>query len=210
LRFAFDTYDREIERYGGPDAALLAEEIFGIDSATVIECLALLQRYPAVDPHDLVVATIDNLLLGLMVREADLAHWLSARRGDKVSSGSEYRKRQAILRSYVAHSDTQPDPGLPSAIRGCLESARQKLCPLGVGLTELESRSRLLQPMENLLSSFVHMHFNRLIGPNAKLEQLTLSLLCRTRETIAHLGVHSISSGKEKPWTDLKASGSRF
>src|SRR5437879_4076445 len=35
LRFAFDTYDREIERYGGELGMEVAEKIFAVDSASV-------------------------------------------------------------------------------------------------------------------------------------------------------------------------------
>jgi lantibiotic biosynthesis protein len=40
-RFAFDTYDREIERYGGDEATAAAECVFAADSRAVAELLAL-------------------------------------------------------------------------------------------------------------------------------------------------------------------------
>ena len=43
-RFVFDTYDREMERYGGPAGTQLAESIFAADSRTVSELIYLIQE----------------------------------------------------------------------------------------------------------------------------------------------------------------------
>src|SRR4030095_5929917 len=42
-RIQYDTYEREVERYGGPEAMLLAEELFQIDSEAVLEILEQLE-----------------------------------------------------------------------------------------------------------------------------------------------------------------------
>jgi thiopeptide-type bacteriocin biosynthesis protein len=190
-RIAFDTYDREIERYGGLEAISLAEQIFHVDAEAALEYLALLQQCRAIAPQDFVVATMDNLLSGLTTHEADMTRWLRTRHGDKRSSGSEYRKRQATLWSYLTRRDNPSASTLPPPMQDSLARTRQKLRPLGAALSELESRSLLQHPMENLLSSFAHVHFNRLLGMDAELERLTLSLLHRTREAIAHLAPSS-------------------
>ncbi|WP_437738252.1 lantibiotic dehydratase [Sorangium sp. So ce1335] len=187
-RFAFDTYDREIERYGGSSAIMLAEQIFGVDSSSVVEHLAVLQRNHDVDPRDLVVATTDNLLSALAPREEDVLRWLCARRGDKRRSSDEYRKRKSTLRSYVAPRDVESAAALPAEIRAGMERAHERLRRIAAELTALRRRSLLLQPMDYLLASFAHMHFNRMAGPDAELEQLTLALLHRTRDAMAHAG----------------------
>lgn len=187
LRFAFDTYDREVERYGGPEAIAIAEQIFGVDSSSVVDHLALLQRYREIDRRDLVVATTDSLLFGLALDEAEVIRWLKAQQGDKQISGPEYRRRRAVLRSYLDPRDVEAASALPPGVRSGMDGARAQLRPLAAGLAALRGRSQLLQPAESLLSSFAHMHFNRLIGIDAKLERLTLALLHRTREAIAHI-----------------------
>ena len=39
-KFAFDTYEREVERYGGPEAAEASEALFVADSQFIVELLA--------------------------------------------------------------------------------------------------------------------------------------------------------------------------
>ncbi|MFT3776551.1 MAG: thiopeptide-type bacteriocin biosynthesis protein [Minicystis sp.] len=132
--FAFDTYDREVERYGGPEAMLVAEQIFGLDSSSVVDHLALLQRHREIEPRDLVVATTDNLIFGLEPQEAEVIRWLRNRRGDKQLSGPEFRKRQAILQSYVAPRDGETS--LPSGIRSALDRAREQIRPMATELDD--------------------------------------------------------------------------
>ncbi len=71
-RFTVDVYEREIERYGGAAAMALAESLYTADSRAVLELLRLdqlgLTRY---DRTELAVASIDDLLAGLSLDEAD-------------------------------------------------------------------------------------------------------------------------------------------
>src|SRR5262249_23518238 len=43
-RFCIDTYDRELERYGGPASTAVAEMLFAVDSRAVVEMLRLQQQ----------------------------------------------------------------------------------------------------------------------------------------------------------------------
>jgi lantibiotic biosynthesis protein len=69
-RFAFETYDREVERYGGEAGATVAETIFGADSPAVVELLALSRAHlPTIDRTTLAVVSIDDLLGGVGLSE---------------------------------------------------------------------------------------------------------------------------------------------
>ncbi|WP_437716831.1 lantibiotic dehydratase [Sorangium sp. So ce448] len=193
LRFAFDTYDREVERYGGAEAIVIAEQIFGVDSSSVVEYLALLQKHREVELRDLVVATTDNLLFGLSLQKADVIRWLHKQQGDKQSSGPQYRKRQATLRSYLDPRGAVAATTLPPGIRSVMDGTHEELGSLAAALGGLRSRSQLLLPMERLLAPLAHMHFNRLIGTDTELERLTLALIHRTREAIAHIERQSVA-----------------
>lgn len=49
-RFLFDTYERELERYGGPEGMAAAEELFAVDSLYAARILRSLRAAPW--PHD--------------------------------------------------------------------------------------------------------------------------------------------------------------
>ncbi len=51
-------------------------------------------------------------------------------------------------------------------------------------LKALADTGRLEQPLDDLLGSFVHLHFNRLGAAAAEAEPIILSLLLRTRESL--------------------------
>src|SRR4029077_19549035 len=42
-RIHLDTYEREVERYGGPEAIELAEKLFHVDSETVLQLISMLE-----------------------------------------------------------------------------------------------------------------------------------------------------------------------
>ena len=50
-RFAFETYEREVERYGGDEGMTVAEEIFAVDSDTAAQLLWAPERVSGSRPH---------------------------------------------------------------------------------------------------------------------------------------------------------------
>jgi thiopeptide-type bacteriocin biosynthesis protein len=80
-RWQLDTYVREVERYGGDDGILLAERLFGVDSACV---LALLAAVPGdeglVWRWKLALCGVDLLLDALGFSLHERCDWVRARR----------------------------------------------------------------------------------------------------------------------------------
>src|SRR4029079_14096276 len=76
LRVGFDTYEREIERYGGLAAMQAAEAVFAADSAAVVEHLRLARGdLGAFDRTALAVLSIDELLASLGLDAARRLEW---------------------------------------------------------------------------------------------------------------------------------------
>jgi thiopeptide-type bacteriocin biosynthesis protein len=72
LKFAFDTYEPEIERFGGIAGMTAAEALFSADSRGRAALLHALKR--KVWPHDetaLLVLSVDDLLGAIGLDEAD-------------------------------------------------------------------------------------------------------------------------------------------
>jgi thiopeptide-type bacteriocin biosynthesis protein len=181
-RLAFDTYEREIERYGGLAGMAAAERIFAIDSATVVELVDLARRNRiGLDRAALAVLSIDALLAALGLDERRRLALYRRAVSSRHEAGADYRHRQRTIRSLVAtHEAGQDDPdGALARLIGAraaeLEGPAQRLAELAAG-------GELAKPIDDICQSFVHMHCNRLLSRPAPTEQHVLGLALRARE----------------------------
>jgi thiopeptide-type bacteriocin biosynthesis protein len=183
LRFCFDTYEREVERYGGVEGTVAAEALFAADSRAVSELLYLNQQYLLeMDRRTLAVLSIDDLLAGLGLTEADRLQWYRDQVVSRHETGQEYRQRKATLRSLLGDPrQLSAEPG-GEAVAQVLAARRGALAPIAQRLDGLTERGELGQPRSKLYQSFVHLHCNRLLGSDWSTERQVIGLLLRTRE----------------------------
>jgi thiopeptide-type bacteriocin biosynthesis protein len=160
-RVAFDTYEREVERYGGARGIELAEQVFAADSDAVLAILAddpdderrwllalrgidrLLDDLGIADKHQLVTIARDGYAAELGTSTAHLR-----RLGDK------FRADKAAIEQALA-SDA-------------FAARSERIRPLA---PELHACAR---PVEELARSFVHMHVNRLLPVAQRAHELVL------------------------------------
>ncbi|SMD26837.1 lantibiotic dehydratase [Kibdelosporangium aridum] len=93
-RVALDTYDRELERYGGPTALEAAESLFAADSSAVLDLL----RLNDIDRTLLGMYTVDDLLVGLGLTEDERLGNYRLAVADRRATADEFRSRQVELR----------------------------------------------------------------------------------------------------------------
>jgi thiopeptide-type bacteriocin biosynthesis protein len=189
-RLAIDTYDREIERYGGQEGTDLSEEIFYADSRAVMRLVAL--RSSKDHPHDLtelIALTTDGLLEGLGLSVSERLSWYTrqvtafADTGLRRQAGEDYRARQKRLRALLGGP---AGPGLLSdEVAEILRERRIALTAAAARLAALEAAGRLETPRDVLCSSYVHLHCNRLLGGQPPSEGHLMQLLQRTRKGLA-------------------------
>jgi thiopeptide-type bacteriocin biosynthesis protein len=182
-RVGYDTYEREIERYGGLAAMEAAEALFAADSAAVVELLRLAQgELTTIDRTALAVLSVDALLDGLGLDAARRLEWYRGQVGVKHRSGDDYRARQSSLRPLLGDPAARlGEPG-GQALERVLVARSAALAPVAARLRELDGTDRLDAPLERLCESYVHLHSNRLLGAGPPTEQHVLGLLLRTRE----------------------------
>lgn len=192
-KFSFDTYEQELERFGGPLGMTAAESVFFADSRCSV---GLLRRLKAKQwPHDLIALlalSVDDLLGALGADEAERLRWYRTQTtegGPEV--GSDYRERKALLRSLLG----QPEEflsGIPegSNIASVLAERRKTLELIGRELRTMVDEGRFSQPLDALYASYVHLHLNRLTSSDHASEQRLLSLLLRTRASLHKAPVH--------------------
>ncbi len=178
-----DTYEREVERYGGPEAMLLVERLFQADSEAVLELLSLLPGDEGADARwRLMLCGMDRLLsdLGLGL-EARLQVVTELRE----SFGREFQvertlERQLNERFRKERRSTEDllcsRAGTPVLARGLevLQRRSDKLAPTLAGLKALATAGRLGVPIAGLAGSFLHMHANRMARSAARAQELVL------------------------------------
>lgn len=188
LKFMMDTYEQEIERFGGLQGMAVAEALFAADSLGAAELVGICRekRWPH-DQTALLALSIDDLLGSLGFDEADRLRWY---RGGQTTdggpeAGADYRQRKSVLRPLLGKPGEflAQDPG-GAEIAAALARRRRALLPVERCLRQLAEQSTLEQSIEILCRSFVHLHVNRMASPDGPSEQRILSLLLRARESL--------------------------
>jgi thiopeptide-type bacteriocin biosynthesis protein len=181
-RLCFDTYDRELERYGGTAGAAAAEAIFGADSRAVIEMLRLSREgLLEMDMTSLAVLSIDELLAGLGASEVERVDWYREKVSSRTVASDEYRRRKDMLRGLLGDPErVRSQPG-GDALARVLVARRNELETIGRRLDAMMAAEELSQPKSVLLGSYVHLHCNRLLAGDRSAEEQVLGLLARTR-----------------------------
>ncbi|WP_448620841.1 lantibiotic dehydratase [Geodermatophilus sp. URMC 65] len=195
-RVQFDTYEREVERYGGDRGIELAEQVFHADSDAVLAVLRSLSGEEGLDLRwRLALPGIDLLFeaLGLDLEERrSVAR--AAREGYGREFGVDGAFRGAVGRRYRAERmnleallDLRQDP--PARLAPGLEALRRRssrLAPVGAELQELARRGHLPVPLTDLAMSYAHMHVNRLLRSAQRAQELVLyELLDRAYSSLA-------------------------
>ena len=193
-RVELGTYEREVERYGGPDAIELAEQIFHADSEAVLAILPLLE--PGDDGQQerwrLGLYSADLLLrdLGLdetkrlalvQGRRDELAHvfgWDGAVLG---RARERFRRERDALERLLTSTPGEPGPLEPGL--AVLRQRSDVLEPIGRKLATLENNGSLTTSLSSVATSLFHMHLNRLLrGNNVVHEAVICDFLARLYE----------------------------
>jgi thiopeptide-type bacteriocin biosynthesis protein len=182
-RLSFDTYDREIERFGGTAGTAAAEAIFGADSRAVIEMLRLLRAgLLDMDMTSLAVLSIDSLLAGLGSSEASLV-WYREKVTSRKAAGEECRRKTNLRHLLGDPEQLRSHPG-GAALAQVLATRRDDLATISSKLDALAAANELFQPRSAFVRTCVHLHCNRLLGANQLTEVQILDLLGRTRQAL--------------------------
>jgi thiopeptide-type bacteriocin biosynthesis protein len=168
-RFSIDTYDRELDRFGGSHGLAVAEDFFCADSAAVGDLLAS----RTIEPLPTAVMTVDAILHGFGLNKQQRATWCAARSGPRPESGADYRKWKELLRPMLV-DETAPQP-----LDELLARFRTAGARLHTATTRLHDKGCLSRTPADLHNSLVHLHLNRLLGADRATERRVYGLLER-------------------------------
>jgi thiopeptide-type bacteriocin biosynthesis protein len=180
-----DTYQREVERYGGPEGVEFSEQIFEADSEAV---LAILER---LEPGDagaderwrLALYGVDSLLdvCGLdFAARRELVERLRDEFGKELrvnddvkhGLGSRFRKESPSLKTLLDGDRAKDNPLAPGI--ALLRRRSHTIAPLILQLQKLEKAGRLSQPIASIASSYTHMHVNRMLRSVQRAQEFVL------------------------------------
>ncbi len=184
-RLQLDTYEREVERYGGAQGMALAEEMFAVDSDAVME---LLHRIPkgdagAEDRWMIAMRGVDQLLddlgllgagkLAVLKRGRDIyarEHRVDGRLEEQLSR--RFRTNRPALEALL-----EPAATPVGALGACVQALRERslrIAPLAAALRALEREGELSCSVEDLATSYVHLHLNRVLASAHRAQELVV------------------------------------
>jgi thiopeptide-type bacteriocin biosynthesis protein len=170
-RIQLDTYDREVERYGGLQGMLLAEKLFHADSELL---LSIAEAFPGDQGQDarwlLSLRAIDTLLtvFGLDLQDKRilmdegrraLGHQFQYGTDVKRQLGNKYRQQRRRIEDILDSGDEQA--GSLQTGLDAIQNFSATVTSLAEMLAACADSGHLQQPIRKLLLDFTHMHANR-------------------------------------------------
>ena len=181
LRFAIDTYDREIERYGGMTTIGDVERLFSMDSESALTMLRVFGPSCALRRVELAVFGLAFLLEALGCSFEQRLRLFKSVNTLSEEAGAAYRERKKILQLPAGPSS---DPAIARTVAQLLSTLRENasaIADIGSRLRDTDAEGCLDVPLPNVLRSLAHMHCNRL-GLDSGSERLACALLTRAYE----------------------------
>lgn len=184
-RVQFDTYEREVERYGGPQGIAVAEEFAWYDSDAVLEVLTLLTgdnadarwRIAARGIH-LILADFNLDLdqrIGIMTRlRQALGVEFEVDSTFKKHLADRYRAERHSLRTLLASDALLSTDDLLQGGVAVLARRSERHRLLAKRLCDLSEEGLLTTPLDSIIASLIHMHANRLFRFKARAHELVL------------------------------------
>lgn len=176
-RMQLDTYDREVERYGGPAAIGLAERLFHADSEAVLGIIDTLEGDEGATARwRLAVCGID-LLLGDLGFDANGKRTILTHIRDAFFREFGGGKPLRVQLDGKQRAERRALESLLDSAGGGMTILRNRStrnAPLAAELRRLEDARRLTMPLAQIAPSLIHMHVNRLIRSAPRAHELVL------------------------------------
>jgi thiopeptide-type bacteriocin biosynthesis protein len=188
-RFSLETYDREVERYGGPQAIDLLEQVFHVNSVLVSE-LIVSQRthHLRLDPLLIAVYTLDAFFTAWGWDRQQCQAWThqASKHNDFHKAYRSERKTYCTL--FLSQEPTDTHLAQQRRLLLDLVSPHQHaLHRLGTQVRQLAAAGALWVTETSLLNSLAHMHVNRLLGIDRHKESQVYSFWRQTLDVLLHI-----------------------
>lgn len=182
-----DAYEREVARYGGPEAIDVLEQVFSVDSDLCSTLIAAQYVHQiTLDPLLVGVWSLDHFFTVWGYGVAQRLRWLKDMT-EKYAWSHAFRPHRRDLCELLAPRQEHPDVDL-LAQRQLLQRlsvpSTNQLPPLATEVRDLKRVDKLWEAEEDLLRSLAHMHCIRLFGLDREREQQAYAFWRQTLEAI--------------------------
>jgi thiopeptide-type bacteriocin biosynthesis protein len=194
-RISLDTYEREVERYGGIEGVELMEQAAAADSEAVVRILE--QRVGALERRHLAVASLAALYedsgLPLEARCACCVGLRNSWAPPGIPLGTLLGSRERSERAQVAQAVADLERDDAAAAIGALRERSSAQAAVLARLSALEAEGVLERSFQDVMCSLAHMSVNRLLRRGANLDEV------RVHDALARLYEGQIARERSSP-----------
>jgi thiopeptide-type bacteriocin biosynthesis protein len=183
-KMVIESYEPELERYGGPALMPLAEHFFAADSRAAAHWTSLQYQGQMNLTLDMIaVISVIDIFENFGLAQEEQLRWLE----DIVSRRQHLDLFRLHRKEYLQYADPRagfaglrdhPDAG---SILPLLQHRAQPLRRYAEAVHRDHAAGTLTNELQNLVQSVIHMHLNRLLGIDRERENRVLTL---TRHTL--------------------------
>ncbi|MCF2910418.1 lantibiotic dehydratase [Pseudoalteromonas sp. DL2-H2.2] len=189
------TYEREVERYGGPESMALVESLFMYDSELIAKTCALIDEHGE-DVRWRMALAQTHKLLDLFEYDDTTRFTLISQLRDgfgrefnetsvlRKQLGNRYRDYQAQLDkdfALLTKQTDEPADEVQQALFAILSQWYQAAEPVVTVLNRMLDEGKLNCSKDNLLGSLLHMHNNRMFKAYGREQELVIHDMLRRK-----------------------------
>ncbi|UHA73645.1 lantibiotic dehydratase [Paenibacillus sp. 481] len=185
-KVVIDTYEPEIERYGGPELMVCAERMFAFDSHVVAN-LVRLTRFNQIQLSQEIISILSviELFYQFGYNDEQIVHLLN-RHFDVKEYLDEFRKERALLFRILTSDKSElksvhPEGDMIAQICKLRETA---VSDYQEKIVDYEQKGMLMNTREDILFSVIHMHINRLQGTDRDKERKVMIMARHTMNSL--------------------------
>lgn len=167
--YSFDCYEREVERYGGPELIESAEEFFYYDSLVTLKIIEEIENKTInLDKFEIVTFSVCKLMTdaGIPLQEQFKIFDSIV---DKNDFRNEFKVKRNTFKALLDLNNNWGDLEMAQEsvrLNQILDIRKDAIRNYWTAIENLSTVNRLTNTKQGIMLSLVHMHFNRLFGIN--------------------------------------------
>lgn len=184
------TYEREVERYGGPELIDIAESLFHYDSKCVSDLLFLTRvQGTKLELDEIAMVSVIHYLECFGLSFKDQLDWFN-----RMVSYKDYVKefrenRNTFMQIGNSNEQWLKFRGFENGpeILTILEQRREAVYSFIEMMKQVDQKQGLYNDVEDILGSIIHLHLNRLLGIDRQREAKIMAFVRHTLHNLRYL-----------------------